>query len=294
MAEFFPENIRTRPGIARVLALVLVGSIVFGSLIRSGSLSFASGTSAWQTIIPLGIFIYVLVISVLNLLGFKLDISDLIIIPTLGTGLIFVLLNSVVQPSYTPEDVEGVSTTATDEVVLSSTTTTTTGTNGTTVDVESTFVFQDTRVVDRLLDPAQILFIAFLSITIGIILLYFYSRLSDDRLRVNLMEKDLYSKSFSANQKTIFEIYVKSSHEIEKVYGNAPRWYSPSFFSEELVTKTTEALASYFTILTQLYEKARFSEMEVTSKDVSEAEELMKQILLGLEQYLKELEEANK
>jgi hypothetical protein len=289
MAEYFSSIGKSRKTLAQTLLFLLIGVIILGGLINTGSLSFSRGGNMWYTVIPMFIFIYLLLIATFTFSGLKLDLTDLIIIPTIGAAVIIFVLNIFVAPSFVepesefegePDDLVDIELTDTINE---------TETEGVTVTEQTTLPDRAPSDVQELISTEHIIILFFLTIILGLIFYYFYLKLSGDDLRVTMIEKEIYKKSYSEKQRSIINLYIKSSLEIEKVYGSAPRWYSPTFFSKLIDSKTTRTLASYFYHLTVLYEKARFTQHEINETDLKEAEELQQQISIELNQYIKEL-----
>ncbi|MGB1981558.1 MAG: hypothetical protein ACPHQO_03710, partial [Candidatus Kariarchaeum pelagius] len=87
-----------------------------------------------------------------------------------------------------------------------------------------------------------------------------------------------YTKSTYHTNNSIIEYYILSSKLIEKYKGQAPTWYSPTRFSNNVQEKPGPPLSSYFDILTSLYEEARFGKIKMSEQKVNESKDLYEQI----------------
>ncbi len=116
---------------------------------------------------------------------------------------------------------------------------------------------------------------------VALVLLTYYSSTKAD---LELVEEDIYSSSLSPRRKDIIDLYRDTCYAIEGKVGRAPIWYTPSKFLNSLVIEIGPPLTSYFGVLTELYELARFSSKELTDEHVQEAKEASTQVIQLLKQ----------
>ena len=85
---------------------------------------------------------------------------------------------------------------------------------------------------------------------------------------------------------------MDASISIEKLKGIAPKWYTPTYFSDKIYSDPGPPVASYFSRLTTIYEISRFSNKDVEYTFVEEAQDMHREILHWIEQTKAQLEEG--
>ncbi len=267
------------------LAAILFFIIVFLiSLSKSGGKSLIDLTGINALIFSAGIFIFVLLVAALTFFGFEYSKSDLIFLPiVLGIGLMIALflVNTFQISSPPPTPTPPTQSQPTD--VLS---------NGGTLTPTPTSLFPiitrvTTTVYQRNTLPfwdilLQGMYVAVFLVAILLLVIIIHSILKSttEVNEVNILEQLKYTESSDPKQRSIFRIYRDTCYRIEGKIGQAPKWYTPTSFLFEVIEIVGSPMSDYFDVLTNIYEKARFSSHMITDTDVNEAADVSEQIKL--------------
>jgi len=263
--------------------ILLSGSFVFGGIIKNGSIGPSNGSNLLQSIIPLAIMIYLGILLTLNYFGLKLKTHEMIVISIILSLIVFMIFNFVFHPRFEVNDSEATSTQ--DQVITRTSSTVTKSSTGSAITANLTYTIQTQgpEFSTPLLSQVQLFALTTSFIIIVIVLVFIYSRSGVRSTKIRFVEENLYSGNYNKIQATIIAIYVDLSVEVEKQYGRAPNWYSPTHFSDTVEEKAIQSLASEWGILTELYEIARFSKREVNSDDLKNAQDLSQHIQMTLQ-----------
>lgn len=270
--------------------IVLLGIyILLAELFVHGKIELLIGNQTAQTLIPLGLALYLFLVFSLKSMGLKIDRFDAIFLPVVITALVMVFLASYRPSQIFNDDQNRFPTSrsnANDDVPLS-TVTVTDATNG------SLFTYTRTVTVSEDAPPWLVDFTEWFNILVSIIVVIFFiylilfAYLSRNQGEIEVIEEDPYQFPLTKLQKDIIEIYRTTCYRIEGKLGNVPPWYTPSKFLWDLVEELGSPGSDYFTILTELYELARFSSHQLNESHVQEAKEASEQVLAILNKEVK-------
>lgn len=297
MAEYFPEEIKNPRSIAKIVVLISIVALFVGNYMKNRFFS-VSGTInlgnqqiflyKYEIFVALFVFVFLMLFFVLYFAGFHFSKSDVIFIITITSAIVWLALNSYIFPRLTPRGTTG--SYQSDKLITQDSVSTiiTTDENGITVTVTTEIPKNTAFASSSGLPVTAIIMIALAIIAFSIIVLIVFSRLQNSNFSINLYDAQKYSMPSGERQKSIIEIYIKASQELETQFSKAPDWYSPTFFAEKYGEKTSKLLASYLNILTNLYEKARFSPEVIDDNDVTTAEDIAQQITTTLQEAKEE------
>lgn len=132
-----------------------------------------------------------------------------------------------------------------------------------------------------------ILVVFFLSLAIILIALLLQREIEEPDF--HLTKESEYRMDLPERNLDLVQLYLDISDILERLRGKAPHWFSPTKFSQHIKIHPGAPVASYFEILTTMYEYARFSKREISVEDLMEAEELVSQIKTWSTGQLKEI-----
>ncbi len=144
----------------------------------------------------------------------------------------------------------------------------------------------------NLMQMLSIIVVITLIVSIIAIIVYVLTRKPKPLPAIKFSQEIEYSKSSRPNFLTILKIYVDASISIEKLKGIAPKWYTPTYFSDKIYSDPGPPVASYFSRLTTIYEISRFSNKDVEYTFVEEARDMHREILHWIEQTNAQIEEG--
>jgi len=234
MSESNPESW----SINRITILILLsGSFVFGGIIKNGSIGPANGSNLLQSIIPLAIMIYMGIILILNYFGLKLKTHEMVVISFILSIIVFMIFNFVFHPRFELNDSEATSTQ--DDVITRTSSTLTSSSIGSAITTNPIYTTrsQEPEFSTPLLSQVQLFALTTSFIIIMLVLVFIYSRSGLGSTKIRFVEENLYNGNYNKIQANIIAIYVELSAEVEKEYGRAPNWYSPTHFSDAVEEK---------------------------------------------------------
>ncbi len=255
--------------------------ILLSELLIKGKIELLVSNPTVEILLPFGIAMYLFLIFALRSMGLKIDRFDAIFLPIVLTGIVLAFLASY-RPSLLFDESQNrfpTSRTVSDDNISVVTETFTNVTDG------SFFTYTRTVTVTeappRWLVNATEWFNILVTIIVAIFFIYllFFAVIVKNKADLELIEEDPYQSKVSKLQKDIIEIYRSTCYRIEGKIGRVPTWYTPSRFLWELVDELGSPGSDYFSILTELYELARFSSHELTESHVEEAREAADQVL---------------
>jgi hypothetical protein len=267
-----------------IVAILVIGSINRG--IFSGEFPLSDLVAYFFVIF----FFYVLIVYLMYVIGGEPSKFEIIFVPTIIIGVTIiglVLLNLI--PEVEPQTPDGSGDTTTTDITSVSSSNSTMGT-GSTNPIQSTSINQE---VQNLISFSQIaLFIILFLVIIGVAV-YIYKNRSKFEPEISIAQEIEYSKPKFQSNKDIIQFYIDASQKIEMIKGQAPQWFSPTYFAEHVEYSPGPPLSSYFDRLTTLYEWARFSNLEMSGQDVQEAKDLVFEINNQLEFIKQKIKEAS-
>ncbi|MCY3410236.1 MAG: hypothetical protein INQ03_01240 [Candidatus Heimdallarchaeota archaeon] len=268
-----------------ILLFTLLVAIAIGSLSNSNP---SSSVDPFVFYISLIAFSYIAIISLLRASGADPNKFEMTIIPAFFI-IILVITLSIFEgmASNEPEPNNG---TIISEHTLAETSISNTTINTGNGDPTITESMVQDAASSGLPPMVLAIILGLMFIALSIVIIYFLS--GKDRMLPNIQfAKEVeYHKNLPATNKKIMEYYVDASLALEKLKGKAPEWFSPTKFAGKIILNPGPPVAGYFSILTSMYEKARFSSVEITSDDVLEAHELHGQIMVWVEMQMEERE----
>ena len=255
--------------------------ILLSELLINGRVELLIGNSIIQVLLPFGIAMYLFLIFSFKSMGLKIDRFDAVFLPIVITGLIMGLLASF-RPSFLFDGSQDRFPTSRSEGNDNLSVVTETFTN---VTDGSFFTYTRTVTVSEDAPPWLInvteWFNILVTIVVAIFFIYllFFAVIVKKQAEIEVIEEDPYQSKVTKLQKDIIEIYRTTCYRIEGKFGRVPPWYTPSKFLWDLVDEFGSPGSDYFSVLTELYELARFSSHELTDKHVEEAKEAANQVL---------------
>ncbi len=287
-----PNNTEKSQFKASSIAVLISGLFVFGGFVQNGVIGFSDGSNIYQTLVPIAIMFYLLILLGLSLAGFKLKKHEMIVISLVLTIILFSFFNLALKPNFKVKDSTGGDQSDEDLITRTSTQVSSEASTGSTfsVTITSNQLSQEQEIVGVFLTQFQLFIISITLVLMIFILIFVYSRSLGNKINIRFVDEQTYKGEYTEHQSSIIRIYTTTSFKLEKQFGRAPNWYSPTHFSDEISKRTIVSLASSWESLTGLYEQARFGRKAVTSEDVENALDLMAQIDGLLERLRKEME----
>ncbi len=260
----------------------LISIMSLGSLIDKGAFS-SNNQSVFSVIFAIVLTSYLIIIAAMRFIGLKPNKFEMVFIPLVILLMIFVTLQFTdSMPSINDDEAEAVNSDNLDELertpVVTQEVVTVTNRN------QNDYVPPIDKDYNGI--PASVIrgFI-YIVITIFVILgLVFFARKGDRFIPGIQIRKEIeYSTPLGQYQKDIVQLYIEASSSIESLKGMAPRWYSPTRFSDVINFDPGPPMSNYFQRLTLLYEFARFSTKTITIDDVLEARDLHLQVMTWID-----------
>jgi hypothetical protein len=262
-----------------------------GSLLNGGALSGDYGKTAEMVYLSLAVVSYLGIIVGMHAVGLKPNKFEMIFVPTMIVGMVAVALSITnFVPPLEDEDADGSTDTGpASSDVLDLTDVGSSSFAGDTNVVTSFVTSEELSAFEQFLQDAGIILVAVLFVLFLLGLLYTIIKRQNFLPDIRLAKVQEYAKSEFQSNKTIIEYYISSSTKIEELKGTAPQWFTPTFFSEHVEQSPGKPLSSYFDLLTDLYELARFSELQMSDAEVDEARDLHDQIQLQIKEIILQL-----
>jgi hypothetical protein len=275
-----------RKSLSVILLWLLIVAVAASSLMSSGAYS----RIYTQQGIIIALFVlfvfYAVLISVMKSIGLEPNRLEMIVIPGILFMIIAVSLATMgfnpiteIEPDPEPNDL----TTESDISIPDATT----GSPPVANPGQQTAEVIDNVDNSYLMQMLSVVVVIILIVSIIAVLVYVLTKKPKSLPAIKFSPELEYSKSSRPNFLSILKIYVDASLSMEKLKGIAPRWYTPTYFSDRIYSDPGPPVASYFTRLTTIYELSRFSAEDVEYSVVEEAIDMHKEIMHWIEQVAK-------
>ena len=269
----------TKNEIISLSLMILLLNLGFGSIVNNSFFSNNDRNSVY-IILSILVFLYLFTIAVLLEMGFKLNKFEIILIPSsiiLIIGIVLYYANLL--PPLVDDDPIDITVlppiNSDDEIDRSISTDMNSNQKNINNTINQTENLSQTNTYwQNIINSISILSFVFI-----IIMIYqWYIKRNNEIPDFGVGKIKDYTKSTYHTNNSIIEYYILSSKLIEKNKGQAPTWYSPTRFSNNVQEKPGPPLSSYFDILTTLYEEARFGKIKMSEQKVNESKDLYEQI----------------
>lgn len=269
-----------------ILLWLLIIAVAASSLMSSGAFS-RDYTQQGIIITLFVIFVfYAVIISIMKSIGLDPNRIEMILIPGILFVIIAVSLATMGFNTITEIEPEPVISELTTENQISIP-------DATTVSPPVANPGQQTAEIIENVDNSylmqilSIVVVILLIVSIIAVIVYVLTRKPKPLPALKFSPEMEYSKSSRPNFLTILKIYVDASLSLEKLKGIAPRWYTPTYFSDKIHSDPGPPVASYFKRLTTIYEISRFSNKDVEYTFVEEARDMHNEIMHWIEQTIR-------
>ncbi len=280
-----------RKSVSIILLWLLIAAVAASSLMSSGAFS-RDYTQQGIIITLFVVFVfYAVLITIMKSIGLEPNRMEMIVIPGILFIIIAVSLATMGFNPITEIEAESEISDQTTESELSIPSAATTSPPVANTGQQTAEVIEN---VDNsnLMQILSVIFVILLIISIIAIMAYVLTRIPKPLPAIKIAQEMEYSKSSRPNFLSILKIYVDASISIEKLKGIAPRWYTPTYFSDKIGSDPGPPVANYFSRLTTIYEISRFSNKDVEYTFVEEARDMHKEIMYWIEQITKQNEKG--
>ncbi len=275
-----------RKNIVSILIYLLIATVALSSLQNGGVLS-TKGVEFQIIVFSVIILGYISVIAILRMLGADPNKIEMLVLPGIIISILFFAV-SLFTPEIIKDPSDSEYTEPTQAVDTSQTSIPSSVASG---GYENSYT-QTIGYADQTTGWSSLIFsiilIIFFVISVVIFLNILLKR-EKELPEIHLAKEREYTKELPKRNKEIMEYYIDASNILEKLRGKAPKWFSPTGFADKIKMHPGPPVASYFEILTDMYEIARFSANEMTREHVMEANSLLYEIQLWANDREKEL-----
>ncbi len=276
---------KSRKSISMFAMWVLFGIVGLSSVQDNGIYSQNYQHIVFIAYVFFIIVCYALIIYVMKSVGLDPNRMEMLIIPGIILSIIYFTLEMIGVNTMPSNDVYNTVTSSTNEITLSSNSKPNTHIPGDGKPIP-TVIIPDNGAASVFTQILSFIGMLFVFILMVIFVIYLIKKQRVDLPDIKLSREITYDKNKAPNIMAIMDIYIRVSMLLEKSFKKAPRWYTPTHHYLDILNDPGLPLGGYYRELTEIYELARFSAVDVSQDLVNKAQELEELINEWVDDYI--------